>query len=61
MYADVWSYHQKYIHNLQDSDEFWHTLVQEGKEISKKYNNNRFICDLVTNELAEFEEVYEKK
>lgn len=61
MYADIWAYHQKYINSLQDDDKFWHRLVEDGRTVARKYNNNRFINNLVVNEMAEFENVYEKK
>ncbi len=57
-YCDVWEYHKKYIGSLKDDDEFWHGLVEEGRKISKKYNSSRFVCNLIANELAEFEEMY---
>lgn len=61
MYADVWAYHQKYINSLQDDGKFWHRLVEDGRTVARKYNNNRFINNLVVNEMAEFEEAYKNK
>lgn len=61
MYCDIWEYHKKYISNLEDSNEFWHKLAEEGKDIARKYNNHRFINNLVANEMAELEEVFKKK
>lgn len=61
MYCDIWEYHKKYINCLEDSNEFWHRLVEDGKALSRKYGGNRFMANLVANELKEFEETYEKK
>ncbi len=61
MYCDIWKYHQKYINNLQDSNEFWDSLVSEGKALSRKYNQNRFIVALVVNEIHEIENVHKEQ
>lgn len=61
MYCDVWKYHQKYINNLQDNNEFWDNLVNEGRALSRKYAQNRFIVALVVNEIHEFEKEFKKQ
>lgn len=61
MYCDVWEYHKKYINCLEDNDEFWHGLIEEGRELARKYNNSHFINNLVVNELREFEKVFEER
>lgn len=59
MYADVWAYHQKYINSLKDDNRFWHGLIEDGRSISKKYNGNKFVANLIANEIAEFERVFD--
>lgn len=55
MYCDIWEYHKKYINNLQDNNEFWKQLVDEGRAIAKKHGQNKFITNLVLGEINEFE------
>lgn len=55
MYKDVWGFHKKHINNIQDTDEFWGMVVDEGNALSKKYNRCKFIINLVLGEIAEFE------
>lgn len=61
MYCDIWAYHQKYINNLQDSNEFWKKLIDDGKAVARKYNNARFILNLVYNEFEEFNQKYKEQ
>lgn len=61
MYCDIWEYHKKYINSLQDSEEFWKKLIDDGKTVARKYNNVRFVVGLVTNEIAEFEQKYKEQ
>lgn len=58
MYADVWEFHKKYIDILKDDDRFWHGLIEEGRSISRKYSGNKFVVNLIVNEIAEFEQVF---
>lgn len=47
-------------HIVTPGDKFWHGLVEEGRKISKKYGGNRFVANLIANEIREFEEVYKQ-
>lgn len=51
MYRDVWEFHKKHIENIQDTDEFWEMVVNEGNAISKKYNecNERIYKEMKAN------------
>ncbi len=60
MYRDVWEFHKKHIENIQDTDEFWEMVVNEGNAISKKYNECKFIINLVLGEITEFERIYKE-
>lgn len=55
MYKDVWEFHKKHIGNIQDIDKFWEVGINEGNDICKKYNECKFIINLVLGEIAEFE------
>lgn len=57
MYKDVWEFHKKHIDNMQDTDEFWEEVVNEGNILSQKYNECKFIRNLVLGEITEFERI----
>lgn len=61
MYKDTWNFHKKYIDHLEDSDEFWRMLIDEGREISRKYGQCKFIVNLILNEICELERVFKAK
>lgn len=61
MYRDIWLYHKHFIDKLDDSDEFWATLIRKGGDLSKKYNDCDFINALIATEFEEFERLYEQK
>lgn len=61
IYCDVWEYHKKYINCLEDNNGFWHKLLEDGRELARKYNNSHFINNLVANEIAEFKDVFEEQ
>lgn len=57
MYKDVWEFHKKHIDIMQDTDEFWEEVVNEGNVLSQKYNECKFIRNLVLGEITEFERI----
>lgn len=54
LFTDCWRYFKKYV-DVQDTDEFWESVVNESSEISKKYNNDKFAIALVLAVVDEFE------
>lgn len=53
LYKDVWNFHKKYS-NVQTDDAYWEAVVDESVQIANRYNNCKFVRDLllaVTNEL----------
>ena len=46
MLTDAWKFYKKYA-NVQQSDEYWKTLIDESRQITEKYNNSKFIIDLI--------------
>lgn len=46
MFTDAWKFYKKYA-NVQQSDEYWKTLIDESRQITEKYNNSKFIIDLI--------------
>lgn len=60
MYRDVWNFHKKYIEGICESDEFWQNVVDESDVIAKKYQNCKFIINLLLAEITEFERLYKE-
>lgn len=54
VYKDVWLFHKKYMECLKDTDDFWDECVTELRSINHKYNDSRFVGNLLLNELNEF-------
>lgn len=57
MYRDVWNFHKKYANEQVKDYQFWERVMQEGREITKKYNHCKFIINLITGEIVEMERV----
>lgn len=60
MYRDVWNFHKKYIEGICESDEYWQNVVDESDVIAKKYQNCKFIINLLLAEITEFERLYKE-
>lgn len=37
MFTDAWKFYKKYA-DVKQSDEYWETVVDESRQIAKKYN-----------------------
>ena len=60
MYADVWAFHKKYIHSIRDDDLYWKAVTDESNAIAKKYDECKFVVNLLLNEIFEFERLYKE-
>ena len=48
MYKDIWELHKKYIDKVDSrDDEIWKSIIVEADELTKKYDNCKFIKNLV--------------
>ncbi len=47
LFSDCWSFSKKHIVDVQDTDQYWEKVIAESKELSKKYNNDRFAIELM--------------
>lgn len=56
MFTDTWKLYRKYA-NVQDTNEYWDSLVNESRAVSKKYGQCKFIIDLVLAVINEFERI----
>lgn len=59
MFTDCWRLFKKYA-DVQDNDEYWEAVVSESSAISKKYNECKFIRNLVLAVITELERVYKE-
>lgn len=60
MYRDVWNFHKKYIEDICESDEYWQAVIDEANVLSKKYQERKFMRELLLNEIEEFERLYKE-
>lgn len=59
-YKSVLDFHRKYS-NIQDSEGFWQSAVDESDEIFRKYGKCEFVKDLLLAVLAELERKAKKQ
>ncbi|RGW39589.1 hypothetical protein DWV78_08905 [Agathobacter rectalis] len=53
---------KKYIDKVDSrDDEIWKSIIVEADELTKKYNNCKFIKNLVMAELEEFERLHHER
>ena len=53
LFTDCWRLFKKYS-EVKDTDEYWEAVVDESVQIANRYNNCKFVRDLllaITNEL----------
>ena len=61
MYKDVWIFHKKYIDCITYTKVFWDAVIEDINRLGKKYGDCKFIRNLLVNEFAEFERVYNEE
>lgn len=62
IYSDIWNFHKKY-YDVQESDQFWDSVISEGSSIYKKYADKpegEFAKNLVLNVIDELERTYRR-
>ena len=59
-YKDIWNYHKKFIDGICDDDSYWQSVIDEGDILTKKYQECKFIRNLVLNEAEELERIYKE-
>lgn len=60
-YKDVWNFHKRFIDTVCDDNEYWQNVVDEMRRIGRKYNNTKFIHNLIFNELDELERIWKEQ
>lgn len=59
IYKDVWNFHKKYA-DVKEDDAYWESVANESVSISKKYNECRFVIDLLLAVVKELERIYKE-
>lgn len=54
MFTDAWKFYKKYA-NVQQSDEYWESLIDEADAVAERHSNGRLIRDLIMAAVSEFE------
>lgn len=60
MYTDSWKFFKKYS-DVQETDEYWQSVVSESTAISKKYGEHKLIVSLLVATIGELERIYKGK
>lgn len=59
MYKDVWNFHKKYS-EVKTSEAYWNAVIEESDQIAKRYDNTKFIRDLLMSVIMELERIYKE-
>lgn len=54
MFTDAWKFYKKYA-DVQQSDEYWESVVDESGQIAKKYDNEKLAIALLLAAIDELE------
>ena len=54
MFTDAWKFYKKYA-DVQQSDEYWEAVVDESRQIAKKYDNAKLAIALLLAAIDELE------
>ncbi len=54
MFTDAWKFYKKYA-DVQQSDEYWEAIVDESRQIAKKYDNAKLAIALLLATIDELE------
>lgn len=54
IYKAVLDFHRKYS-KVEDTDEYWKTVVEESGQIAKRYDNHKFVRAMLSAVVDELE------
>ena len=54
MFTDAWKFYKKYA-DVQQSDEYWESVLDESRQIAKKYDNAKLAIALLLAAIDELE------
>ena len=46
VFTDCWRFYKKYV-ETKITDEYWKNMISESEQIAKKYNDSKFVTDLL--------------
>lgn len=56
-FTDCWRFYKKYA-ETKVTNEYWQNMIDESEQIVKKYNDSKFVVDLLTITCDELQRVY---
>lgn len=59
-YTDCWRLYKKYI-ETKVTNEYWQNMVNESEQIARKYNDSKFVVDLLTITCDELQRIFMEK
>ena len=60
VYRDCWNFHKEHSKVL-NSDEYWESVIDKSREIYKKYDNSKFVRDILIAIISELERIGEEE
>ncbi len=59
-YTDCWRFYKKHV-EAKITDEYWKNMINESEQIAKKYNDSKFVVDLLVVTCDELQRVFMRK
>ncbi len=59
-YTDCWRLYKKYT-EAKVTNEYWQNMVNESEQIARKYNDSKFVVDLLTITCDELQRIFMEK
>ncbi len=56
-FTDCWRLYKKYA-ETKVTNEYWQNMISESEQIAKKYNDSKFVVDLLVVTCDELQRVY---
>ncbi len=57
-FTDCWRFYKKYVEVKEVTNEYWQNMINESEQIAKKYNDSKFVVDLLVVTCDELQRVY---
>lgn len=54
VYKSVLDFYRKYS-KVENTDKYWENVIDESEQISRKYNKQKFVVDLLVSVISELE------
>lgn len=60
VYTDCWRFYKKHV-GTKITDGYWKNMISESEQIAKKYNDSKFVVDLLVVTCDELQRVFMKE